>query len=194
MVENIEVLRELYTGLKSTRKIAKSLRVRHSYVYRLLKKLEEKGLVEKDGFKGFRLTEEAKALLERERTETPMTVEKFIEDIQSIAELIARVKDPEKVKEARIYGLRYALDGTFVFIGEIIQELSEKITPGNMKGLLDEKYASTLKELLASVSVFCIGLGKTGWDMFHKEMVDLILRIQGCRSELKQILEGESQA
>ncbi|MHA1632677.1 MAG: winged-helix domain-containing protein [Candidatus Freyarchaeota archaeon] len=190
MVESIEVLHKLYTGLKSTRKIAKSLRVRHSYVYRLLKKLEEKGLVEKDGFKGFRLTEEGKALVERERIGSPITVEKFIERIQSIAKLIATVKDPEVVKRARIYGLRYALDGTFIFIGQIIQELSEKIEPGNMKGLLDEKYDSTLKILLASVSVFCIGLGKTGWNMFHKEMIDLILRLQGCGKELERLFKS----
>ena len=193
MVEESEVLLKLFLGYSSTRKIAKSLGVKHSRVHRLIKELVKRKLVEKDGFKGFKLTETGKALIEREKAKSPITLEKFIIQIQTLSERLLNAEDEETRKKLRIIGLRYVLDGTAFFVNEIISELSEKITHMNMRSLIEEKYAGALKELIASASTFCLGLGKVGWDAFHKEMVDKSLRLQGCLYELGPFIKGTEQ-
>jgi DNA-binding MarR family transcriptional regulator len=180
MVKEFEVLLKLYQGYGTVRTLAKSLDISSSQAHRLLKSLRLHGLVERQGAKGFRLTERGRALVEREAFEAPITPERFIVQIQMLTEQIAKAESPEKARNLRLLGLRYVLDGTWLFIGELIWKIAEELEVEKMKRLLDEAYASTLKELIAWASNFCILLDKTGWSIFHNEMVNLILRIEGC--------------
>lgn len=192
MPKDIELLHKLYSGPKSTREIARAYNVGHSYVHRRLKVLEWLGLVEKEGGRGFKLTDAGKALVEKEKVEAGITLEQFIGHIQRLIELRAKVKGDKAAKQVSLLGLRYVLDGLALFTGELVQRLADEISPEKMGRLLDEAYSKTLKELIASAAIFCIGLDASGWNLFHMEMVNIILRLQGCGLQLQPYLEMES--
>jgi len=189
-LELIELLVLMSQGVKSTRGLAKILGCHYNTVHKKLKKLEKAGLVYMPSKRRFELTEEGKAMVEKEHIKTWVNIRDFIEKIQTLIELRVKEKDENRLEIIKVDGLRFVLLGTFIHLMAIVEKLSEKITKENMEEVMDSAYASILKELLASVSTFCIGLGKEGWKEFHRIGRDLTVYVIGSSLNLDRLLDS----
>lgn len=190
MVKSIDVLRLMSQGYKSTREIGRALRVSYTLIHRHMKTLEKQGLIRKVNPKRYAVTEEGLAQLEKERLPLDKDLKRFIQEVETLAEVRLSIKEQSKLKALKILGVTYVFNGLWSQLMDIIQKLSDEITPENMKALVDSAYSSMVKELLASIAVYCIGLGREGWNSFHNLAINYITAAQGAGSSLKKIIAG----